>query len=89
MENPLKISLNGAKIEMKNEIKTFGDHIRKWTVIYEKKRSSPYFPISVRPAASTFFPNVALRVKSLPTPVFDTRPSNVVNTRYSEAQSLP
>ena len=54
----------------KNEVKTFyfGDHIRTWTVISKTKRSSPCFPISVRPAASTVFPNLALRVKSLPTP---------------------
>ena len=57
----------GIKNE-KNEVKTFhfGDHIRTWTVI-SKKRSSPCFPISVRPAASIIFPNLALRVKSLPT----------------------
>ena len=72
-------SLNGSdfqqnkpqrcKIGIKNEVKTFhfGDHIRTWTVI-SKKKSSPCFPISVRPAASTVFPNLALRVKSLPTP---------------------
>ena len=64
-----------CKIEMKNEVKTFyfGDHIRTWTVVFKKKkkkkkRSSPCFPISVRPAASTVFSNLALRVKSLPTP---------------------
>ena len=63
-----------CKIEMKHEVKNFyfGDHIRTWTVISEKKkklkRSSPCFPISERPVASTVFPNLALRVKSLPTP---------------------
>ena len=57
-----------CKIGIKNEVKTFyfGDHIRTWTVI--SKRFSPCFPISVGPAASTVFPNLALRVKSLPTP---------------------
>ena len=47
---------------MKNEVKTFyfEDHIRTW--------SSPWFPVSVRPAASRVFPNLALQVKSLPTP---------------------
>ena len=59
---------------MKNEVKTFHfeDHIRTWTVISKKKkkkkkqkRSSPCFPLSVRPAASTVFPNLALREKSL------------------------
>ena len=33
----------------------------------QKKRSSLCFPLSVRPAASTVFPNLALRVKILPT----------------------
>ena len=58
-----------CKIEMNNEVKTFyfGDHIRTWIVILKKERSSPCFPISVRPAASTVFPNLAFRVKSLPT----------------------
>ena len=65
-----------CKIEMKNEVKTFyfGDDIRTWTVISKtkkKKRSSPCFSISVRPAASTVFPNLALRVKSLLTPAID------------------
>ena len=46
----------------------FGDHIRTWTVISKKKSSSPCFPISVRLAASTVFPNLTLRVKYLPTP---------------------
>ena len=56
-------------IKRENEVKTFhfGDHIRTWTVIF-KKRSSLCFPISVRPAASTVFPNLAFGVKSLPTP---------------------
>ena len=60
-----------CKLKMKNEVKNFyfGDHIRTWTVISKKKkRSSPCFPISVRPAGSTVFLNLALRVKSLPTP---------------------
>ena len=58
----------GIKNE-KNEAKIFyfGDHNRPWTVI-SKKRSSPCFPIGVRPAASRVFPNLALRVNSLPTP---------------------
>ena len=58
-----------CKTGIKNEVKTFhfGNHIRTWTVIF-KKRSSPCFPISVRPAASTVFPNLALHVKSWPTP---------------------
>ena len=58
-----------CKIGIKNEVKTFdfGDHIRTWSVI-SKKKSSRCFPISVRPAASTVFPNLALRVKSLPIP---------------------
>ena len=61
-----------CKIGMKNEVKTFyfGDHVRTWTVI-SKKRSSPCFSISVRSAASTVFPNLALRVESLPTPAVD------------------
>ena len=52
---------------MKNEVKTFyfEDHIRMWTVI-SKKKGSPCFPISVWPAASTVFPNLALHAKSLP-----------------------
>ena len=44
------------------------------TVISEKKkekRFSPCFPISERPAASTVFPNLALRVKSLLAPGLD------------------
>ena len=59
-----------CKIGIKNEVKTFyfGDHIRMWTVISKKKRSLPCFTVSVRPAASTVFPNLALRAKSLPTP---------------------
>ena len=36
-----------------------------------EKRSSPCFPIRVRPAASTVFPNLAFRVKSLPTSDLD------------------
>ena len=58
-----------CKIGIKNEVKIFyfGDHIRTWTVI-SKKRSLPCFSIRVRPAASTIFPNLALRGKSLPTP---------------------
>ena len=32
----------------------------------QNKRFSSCFPISVRPAASTVFPNLALSVKSLP-----------------------
>ena len=61
---------------MRKEIKTyyFVDHIRTWTVISKKKkreRSLPCFPISVRPAASTVFSNLALRVKNLPTLVLD------------------
>ena len=65
--------LQRCKIGINNEVKTFyfGDHIRTWTVISTKKRFSPCFPISVRPAASTVFPNLALRVKSLPTPDID------------------
>ena len=57
----------GIKNE-KNEVKTsyFGDHIRTWTVISKKKIFC--FPTSVRPAVSTVFPNLVLRVKSLPTP---------------------
>ena len=35
---------------------------------YLKKKVFTLFPIRVRPAASTAFPNLALRVKSLPTP---------------------
>ena len=64
-----KIKPQRCKIGIKNEAKTsyFGDHIRTWTVISKKKRSLPCFPISVRPAASTVFPNLALRVKGLPT----------------------
>ena len=66
-----KISLNGAKLDQK-KVKTFhfGDHIRTWTVI-SKKKSSPCFLISVRAAASTVFPNLAFRVKSLPTPALE------------------
>ena len=63
-----------CEIEMKNEVKTFyfGDYIRTWSYDLQKKkekkkRSSPCFPISVRPAASTIFPNLALCLKSLPT----------------------
>ena len=58
-----------CKIGIKNEVKTFhfGDHICTWTKI-SKKKSSSCFPISLRPAASTVFPNLALGVKSLPTP---------------------
>ena len=71
---------------MKNEVKTFyfGDHIRTWTVISKKKkkRSSPCYPISVRPAASTVFPNLAFRVKSLLTPAVD---SAVIISRVSKA----
>ena len=60
-----------CKIESKNEVKTFyyGDHIHTWTVIFKKKkRSSPCFQISVRPAALTVSLNLALCVKSLPIP---------------------
>ena len=69
-----KIILNGAKLEKKNEVKNFyfGDHIRTWTVIFKKKRSSACFPISVWPVVSTVFSNLALRVKSLPTPGLST-----------------
>ena len=69
-----KNKLQRCKIGIKNEVKTFYfvEHIRTWTVI-SKKRSSPSFPISVRPAASTVFPNLARRVKSLPTPSLDSR----------------
>ena len=65
-----------CKNEMKNEVKTFhfGDHIRTWTAISKKRfqKKRPCFPISVRPAASTVFPNLALRVKSLPISDLDT-----------------
>ena len=60
-----------CKIGLKNEVKTFyfGDHIRMWTVISKKKkRSLPCITVSVRPATSTVFPNLALRAKSLLTP---------------------
>ena len=64
----------GIKNE-KNEVEIFyfGDHIRTWTVISKKKkkRSSSCFPISVRPAASTVFPNLGPQVKSLPIPGID------------------
>ena len=61
-----------CKIGIKNEVTSFyfGDRNRPWTVISKKKRSSPCFSISVRPAASTVFPNLDLPVKSLPTLVY-------------------
>ena len=56
-----------CKVGLKNEVKTFYfvDHIRTWTVISKQKRSSSYFPISVRLAALTVVPNLALRVRNL------------------------
>ena len=55
---------------MKNEVKTFyfGDHIRTWTVISEKKKNGCH--LSNQRAARGFnsFVNLARRVKSLPTP---------------------
>ena len=59
-----------CKIEMKNEVKIFyfGDYFMLVISKKEKKkRSSPCFPISGRPATSTVFPNLALCVKSLST----------------------
>ena len=44
-----------------------------------KKSSSPCFSISVRPAASTVFPNLALRVKSLHTPGINRRDTNPIS----------
>ena len=63
---------NGIKNE-KSEVKTFyfGDHIRTWTVISQGKVFTLCSNHSVRPAASTIFPNLALCVKSLPTPDLD------------------
>ena len=72
-----RISLYGARLEYKKREKR-GENLLFWRShsfvdrdLQKKKRSSPCFPISVRPAASTVFPNLALRVKSLPTPVLD------------------
>ena len=60
-----------CKIGIKNEVKAFhfGDHKKK----NPKKKSLPSFPISVPPAASTVFPNLALCVKNFPTPGLDPR----------------
>ena len=71
-----------CKIGITNEMKTFhfGNHMCTWTVISKKeKRSSPYFPISVRSTASTVFPNLALRVKSLPTSAQEANTSGSFN----------
>ena len=40
-------------------------------MIGRKRERSSTFPISVRPAASSVFINLARRVKSLPTPALD------------------
>ena len=57
----------------KNEVKTiyYGDHIRTWTVISKKKKKGLHlvFSFSNQRAARgvNSFPDLALRVKSLPT----------------------
>ena len=61
-----KISLNSAKKRGENFL--FWKSHSYVDRDLHKKRSSPCFPISLRPAASTVFPNLALCVKSLPTP---------------------
>ena len=62
-----------CKIEMKNEkneVKTFyfGDYICTWTVISNKKKVFTSFYNQRAARGFTVFPNLALRVKSLPTP---------------------
>ena len=73
-----------CKIGIKDEVNSlyFGDHNRTCIVISKKKKSSPCFSISVRPAASTVFPNLDLRVKNLPTPGLDTRYLFTVHTSH-------
>ena len=68
-----KINLNDAKLEKRGENFLFSrSHSYVDCDLQKKKRFSPCFPLSVRPAALTVFPNLALPVKSLPTPAVDT-----------------
>ena len=69
--------MDGSDFQKNKKREKRGENLLFWiSHSYEKKkkrkRSLPCFPISVRPAASTAFPNLALRVKSLPTPGLDT-----------------
>ena len=77
------------RIEMKNKVKAFyfRDHIRTWTVISIKKKEKKIFTLfsNQRAArASTVFPNLAGRVKSLPTPAIE----SVADQEYSVEHCL-